>query len=227
MRAPARFVAILALLLATILSLRVGAGGVSAQTAPAAVTAATNALNVNLATHTITSGPIFTPNEAIAFWFDVPSGGAGGFTSSGSTGTVHAQADGSLNVTISADDWRQLPQSAKTIVAHGIQSGVEAVFQLPPVPGLDLSLHFSTAHTLSTTAIFSPSEQMAFWYNLPDGSAAPFNPLNDTATYAAGDGTLTVTITAGVWATIPTDITSIVAHGLGSNVTAVYVFPAK
>ncbi len=225
MRAPSRILVICALLLAAVLG--IGAGGVSAQTEPAAVTAATNALNINLATHTITSGPIFTPNEAIAFWFDVPSGGAGGFTSSGSTGTVHAQTDGSLNVTISADDWRQLPQSAKTIVAHGIQSGVEAVFQLPPAPGLDLGLHFSAARTISSAAIFSPAEQIAFWYNRPDGTAASFIPLNDTTTYAAGDGTLDVTITSGVWATIPTAITSIVAHGLSSNVTAVYVFPTR
>lgn len=227
MRTPARLVVVFALLFATVLSLRVGVGGVSAQAATAEVAAATNALNVNLATHTITSGPIFTPNEAIAFWFDVPSGGAGGFTSSGSTGTVHAQTDGSLNVTISADDWRQLPQSATDIVAHGISSGVEAVLQLPATPGLDLTLHLNAAHTLSTAAIFSPSEQMAFWYNLPDGSAAPFNPLDDSATYAVGDGTLNVTIKSNVWAGIPSTVTSIVAHGIRSNLTVVYVFPAK
>lgn len=227
MRTPARLAIVFALLFATVLSLRVGVGGVSAQAETAEVTAATNALNVNLATHTITSGPIFTPNEAIAFWFDVPSGGAGGFTSSDSTGTIHAQTDGSLNVTISADDWRQLPQSAKTIVAHGIQSGVEAVFQLPAMPGLDLGLHFSDAHTISAAAIFSPAEQMSFWYNLPDGSAAAFTPLGDSTTYAVGDGTLNVTIVPSVWSTIPANVTSIVAHGIRSNVTAVYVFSAK
>jgi len=227
MRAPARLLVICALLLATLLSLRVGVGGVAAQAATTEVAAATNALDVNLATHTITSGPIFTPNEAIAFWFDVPSGGAGGFTSSGSTGTVHAQTDGSLNVTISADDWRQLPQSAKTIVAHGIQSGVEAVYQLPQTAGLDLGLHLNAAHTLSAAAIFSPAEQISFWYNLPDGSAVTFTPLGDSTTYAIGDGTLNVTITSSVWATIPASVSSIVAHGIHSNVTAVYVFPAK
>ena len=227
MRAPARLVVVLALLFATVLSLRVGVGGVSAQVETTEVTAATNALNVNLATHTITSGPIFTPNEAIAFWFDVPSGGAGGFTSADSTGTVHAQTDGSLNVTISADDWRQLPLSAKTIVAHGISSGVEAVFQIPAVPDLDLGLHFSDGHTISAAAIFSPAEQMAFWYNLPDGSAVPFTPLGDSTTYAVGDGTLNVTIVPSVWSTIPDSVTSIVAHGIRSNVTAVYVFPAQ
>ncbi len=225
MRAPSRILVICALLFATVLT--IGVGGASAQTETAAVAAATNALNVNLATHTITSGPIFTPDEAIAFWFDVPSGGAGGFTSSGSTGTVHAQTDGSLNVTISADDWRQLPLSAKTIVAHGIQSSVEAVFQIPGTPGLDLGLHFNDAHTISAAAIFSPAEQLAFWYNLPDGTAVSFTPLGDSTTYAIGDGTLNVTITSSVWATIPSTVTSIVAHGIRSNVTAVYVFPVK
>jgi hypothetical protein len=225
MRALSRILVVCALLLAAVLT--IGTGGAAAQTDTAEVTAAINALNVNLATHTITSGPIFTPNEAIAFWFDVPSGGAGGFTSASSTGTVHAQTDGSLNVTVSADDWRQLPLSAKTIVAHGISSGVEAVYQIPPTPGLDLTLHLSAAHTLSTTAIFSPSEQMAFWYNLPDGSAAPFNPLDDNTTYAIGDGTLNVTIKSNVWAGLPPTITSIVAHGIRSNLTVVYIFPAK
>ena len=44
--------------------------------------------------------------------------------------------------------------------------------------------------------------------------------IGDTVHYAA-------TITDKNWATLPADTTSIIAHGLFSNVTAVYIFPPK
>jgi hypothetical protein len=129
-------------------------------------------------------------------------------------------------VTISAADWRQLPQAATAIVAHGITSGVDAVYPIQLPAGLDLSLHVDANHRMTTGPIFSPDERIVFWYNLPGGGANAFLTDGHEVVYARSDGSIDVTIASTDW-DLPADALSIVAHGFSSNVSVAYVIPAK
>lgn len=169
--------------------------------------------------------PSFKPGERIAFWFDVATGGDGSFTTANSTGEVYAKGDGTIDVTISAADWRQRPQAATAIVAHGITSGVDAVHPIQLPAGLDLSLHIDANHRMTTGPIFSPDERVVFWYNLPGGANA-FLTDGHEVVYTRSDGSIDVTIASTDWA-LPANARSVVAHGLGSNVSVAYVLPAK
>lgn len=84
------------------------------------------------AIHTVAvASGVFTPGEPIAFWFNNADGTAGQFVSTANTGTVTAGADGSLSVTIAAADWANVPLTATSVVAHGADSGVNAVYVFP------------------------------------------------------------------------------------------------
>ena len=212
MRAPFRLLLLCPLLLLPVAFLH-----------PAAASAAVSTLAID-ANHRLTTGAIFTPGEQIALWFDVPGGSAGAL-SLATTGSVNARSDGTLDVTITASDWNSIARSAVDLVAYGLTSQVAAVGALNPPAGLDLSLHLDANQRLTSAMIFTPGEQVVFWYNKSDLSAAPFDPTGYTV-YADANGALGVTIGSYQFANLPTNVTSIVAHGFYSNVNAVYVFPA-
>lgn len=176
--------------------------------------------------HRATTGPIFKPYERIAFWFNVPGSAAGGFSSASSINGVSAKGDGSLDVTFSYDDWRQVPLAATGIVAHGIDSQVEAVYQIALPADLDLSLHIDANHRITTAPIFARDERVVFWYNLPNGSAVSFLTGPEEVVYARNDGSIDVTFSNEDW-NLPASATSVVAHGLSSNLSAAYVVPTK
>ncbi|HEY8599041.1 MAG TPA: hypothetical protein VIL85_11465 [Thermomicrobiales bacterium] len=216
MRTVARLLAACALLVTAFLGLH-----------PAGAAAQTGAYPLSIdAGHRATTGPIFKPNERIAFWFNVPGGSAGGFNSTSSINGVSAKSDGRLDVTFSNDDWRQLPLAATGIVAHGIDSKVDAVYQIAIPADLDLSLHIDANHRITTAPIFARDERIVFWYNLPNGSAVPFLTGSEEVVYARGDGSLDVTISNDHW-NLPASAVSVVAHGLSSNLSVAYVVPAK
>jgi hypothetical protein len=174
----------------------------------------------------LTSAPIFTPGEKVAFWYDVVTGGAGSFAVSSVFDTTTVKADGTLDVTLRESDWRLIPKTATALVAHGLSSGVDAVLPLQVPADLDLALHIDANRRISSGPVFTPSERVIFWYNLPDGSAVPFLTEGFQAVNARGDGTIEITIPAVDWR-LPAEATSVVAHGLSSNVTIVYIAPTK
>lgn len=178
------------------------------------------------AAHRVTSGPIFKPGEQIAFWYDVVTGGAGGFANANSVGLVHANDDGALDVTISATDWQQIPKTATALVAHGFSSGVDAVLPLQVPADLDLSLHIDANHRITSGPVFSPGERVVFWYNLPGGTATAFLTEGFQVVEARSDGSIDTTIPNADWR-LPAEATSVVAHGLISNVSIVYIVPTK
>lgn len=222
MRAPTRILLLCSLLLAAVIGLRPAA----ANAADPVLTALANASPLSIGTdHHLTTAAIFNPNERIALWFDVPGGGAGPL-SLDATGPVYAQGDGRLDVVINGDDWNSIAKSARSLVAFGLDSQVAASGSLNAPADLDLSLHIDGDHHATTAAIFTPNEQIVFWYNLPDGSAAGFDPF-DGPVYANGAGALDLTIPADQWGRIPANATSLVAHGIYSTTPAVYAFPAR
>ena len=198
-------------------------GGVAAQDVITLATPA--ALRID-ADHHATTDAIFASGERIAFWYNLLDGGARNFIVDG-TGTVYAQGDGTLSVTITADDWNNIPLSASSIVAYGTTSRAAAVYLFTLPPDLDLTMHIDSNHRATTAPLFTINEQVVFWYNLPDGSAAQFysNPDENTLVTIRPNGALDFTFSAAVWARIPSDATSLVARGLFSGVTVVYIFP--
>jgi len=182
-------------------------------------------MNIDAA-HRATTGPIFRAEERIAMWMNLPDGAAARFIT-GSTGNVYAGSDGSLNVVIGDDDWNNIALSATSLVAFGTVSKVAAVYTFTLPPGLDLSLHIDANHHATTAPIFTRAERVVFWYNRANLSAADFMTGPDDVVFTKYDGSLDITISDKNWGTLPADTTSIVANGLFSNVTAVYVFPPK
>lgn len=178
------------------------------------------------ANHRVTSGPIFRPGEQVAFWYDVVTGGAGGFANAGSVARVIAKSDGTLDLTISAADWQLIPKTATALVAHGLISGVDAVYPLQVPAGLDLSLHIDANHRITSGPVFSPGERVVFWYNLPGGAATSFLTDGFEVVNARGDGTIDATFANSDW-DLPANALSVVAHGITSNVSIVYIVPAK
>lgn len=218
-----RSLVICALLLTTLFSLR--PAGVAAEEGYLQALAEPYPMNID-ASHRATTGPIFRAEERIALWMNLPDGAAARFIT-GSTGNVYAFSDGSLNVVIGDDDWNNIALSATSIVAFGTVSKVAAVYKFPAQPGLDLSLHIDATHRATTAPIFTRAERIVFWYNRADGSAADIHVGQDDVVFSKYDGSLDLTFSAKDWSQLPADTTSIIAHGLFSNVTAVYVFPPK
>jgi hypothetical protein len=223
MTAFARSLIVGVLLLAALLGFH--PGGVAADDGDLQALADPSPMNID-ASHRATTGPIFRAEEQIAMWMNLPDGSASRFIT-GSTGAIFAFSDGSLNVVIGDDDWNNIALSATSIVAFGTASKVAAVYIFPAQPNLDLSLHIDANHHATTAPLFTRAERVVFWYNRADGSAADFMTGPDDVIYTTYDGTLDFTITDKNWATLPGDTTSIIAHGLFSNVTAVYAFPRK
>ena len=223
MRALTRSLVVCTLLLATLLGLQ--PAGVAADDGYLQALADPHPMNID-ASHRATTGPIFRADERIAMWMNVPGGGAAPFIT-GSTGNVHASWDGSLNVVIGADDWNNIALSATSIVAFGTGSKVAAIYHFALPPGLDLGMHIDANRRVTTAPLFTRGERIVFWYNRADRSAADFLTSADEIVFARYDGTLDFTISARSWNALPADTTSIVARGLFSSVTAVYVFPPK
>lgn len=200
-------------------------GGVAAHDGYLQALADPYPMNIDAA-HRATTGPIFIAEERIVMWMNLPGGAAARFIT-GSTGTISAFSDGSLNVVIGDDDWNNIALSATSIVAFGTASKVAAVYIFTLPPDLDLSLHIDANHHATTAPLFTRGERVVFWYNRADGSAADFMAGPEDVVYARNDGALDITISDKNWSTLPADTTSIVAHGLFSNVTAVYIFPPR
>lgn len=87
-----------------------------------------------------------------------------------------------------------------------------------PTAALLVSTHL-TGTDMTAKAVFTPSEPVMLWYNLP-GQDSVFLLRTD----ALEDGSVICGLSAEDWATIPKGATSIVAHGQFSNVEAVYLF---
>ncbi|MFN8537492.1 MAG: hypothetical protein U0232_08465 [Thermomicrobiales bacterium] len=68
---------------------------------------------------------------------------------------------------------------------------------------------------------FEPSDSILFWFNTPNGGAAPFVTDATGTVTATTDGGLDVTVAASDWARIPASATSIVAFGRASGNYAV------
>jgi len=180
------------------------AGGVSAATS--------TDLTINHATHEVTAASGFTPDEVVVLWYNLPDGTAAFLTQ------TDALASGGLDFTIDQDTWDTIPADATSIVAHGDSSGTEAIYQIQhPGPEV-LSLDTSTM-TATAGPNFTPDEPIVVWYNLPDGSAVFVDRID-----AQADGSINWTIDADDWALIPSNATSLVAHGDISGVDAVYIY---
>lgn len=169
-------------------------------------------LTIAPATHETIAPAVFTADEMVVLWYNLPDGTAAFLTQ------ATALDSGALDFTIDSSIWDTIPADATTLVAHGDSSGVEAVGQIvrpgPAMLSVDTSTMVATAG-----AIFAPTENVSVWYNLPNGTAATL-----TQTTALADGSLNWTIDAATWASIPSNATSLVAHGDASGVEAVYVF---
>ena len=79
------------------------------------------------ANHRATTDAIFAVNEPIVFWYNLPDGSARSFAVR-EDGFPNARPDGTLDVTIGDDAWRAIPADATSLVAHGLASGVNAVY---------------------------------------------------------------------------------------------------
>jgi hypothetical protein len=191
--------------------------------APDGVAADTPVLNIDANQH-VTTGPIFAPYDTIVFWFNSPDGGAGPFVTD-YTGTFTARADGSVDATISSLDWARLPFSTTSIVAYGKASGVSAVHIIAPASNFDLTMKIDANHHATTAQVFARNDRIVFWYNLADGSAQTFYPNGDGFLLAGANGAFDYTFSAEQWATIPAAATSLVAHGVFSQLSVVAIFP--
>ncbi len=80
------------------------------------------------ANHRATTAPIFTVNERVVFWYNLPDGSAKGFYSTDEYPYVYARANGTLDYTIPGDYWATIPSDATSFVAAGFYSGVTAVY---------------------------------------------------------------------------------------------------
>lgn len=94
-------------------------------------------------------------------------------------------------------------------------TSIDATF---PTTALLTSAHL-TGTELTAKAVFTPSEPVMLWYNLP-GQEPTFLFRTD----ALEDGSVICGMSAENWAAIPQGATSIVARGQFSNVEAVYLF---
>ena len=101
-------------------------GGAAARAELVRAQAGPVALRID-ANHRATTDAVFTPGERIAFWYNLPDGGAGAFLRAGSAIPI-ARADGTLDVTIGDDAWGAIPAEATSLVARGLASGVNAVY---------------------------------------------------------------------------------------------------
>lgn len=94
------------------------------------------------------------------------------------------------------------------------------------LPGVSADTGWGTL-TINGTRItapagsFEPSDSILFWFNTPNGGAAPFVTDATGTVTATGDGGLDVTIAGSDWARIPASATSIVAFGRASGKYAV------
>ena len=101
-------------------------GGVAARAEPVRAQAGPAALRID-ANHRATTDAIFAVNEPIVFWSNLPDGSARAFAVR-EDGFPNARPDGTLDVTIGDDAWRAIPAEATSLVAHGLASGVNAVY---------------------------------------------------------------------------------------------------
>ena len=180
------------------------AGGVSAQS--------DTQLQVNRTNLEVTAGPIFTPDENVVLWYNLPDGSAAYLTQ------ATALDSGALDFMIDPDIWASIPGGATTLVAHGDTSDMEAIYTFTQPAPVALSIDMSTM-TATAGAAFTSYEPITVWYNLPDGSAVYLTRID-----ALVDGSLNWTIDADTWANVPGNATSLVAHGDFSGTNAVYVF---
>src|SRR5439155_10375050 len=87
-----------------------------------------------------------------------------------------------------------------------------------------LSVDTGSHQVTAAAGVFTPGELIDLWYNLPDGSAAPFVTGATGSVVAGADGSLSATVASDDWNAIPSNATSIVAHGVASGVNAAYIY---
>ena len=75
------------------------------------------------ATHRLTSDKVFSAGERIIFWYNLPDGSAAAFAPDGLDYVV-ANADGSIDLTLTDAQWATIPTDATSLVAAGIYSQV-------------------------------------------------------------------------------------------------------
>ena len=170
-------------------------------------------LQIDAAHHaTVASG--FTADERVSAWYNLPDGTAIYFDQ------TSAMDNGSLDWMIDAAKWDTIPATAVNFVVDGQTSGVEAVYTFAhPTAPAPLTLTIGADGHATTGAGFIPGEDVALWYNLPDGSAVYFSRTDGT-----GAGTLDWMIDPADWATIPTNAVNLVAEGQESGTLAIYTF---
>ena len=84
------------------------------------------------ANHRATTAPIFTINEQVVFWYNLADGSANQFYSNPDENPlVTINPNGALDFTFPASAWAKLPAGVTSLVAHGLFSGVEAVYVFP------------------------------------------------------------------------------------------------
>ncbi len=156
----------------------------------------------------------FTPSEDVGIWYNLPDGTAVNFE------TITAQADGSLDWVIPVSDYMAIPSNAVNLVVDGWQSNTEAVytFDHTALPPAALTIDAQSLEAKAPANFFA-GEEVAVWYNLPDGTA-----VNLETTTALADGSLDWTIASADYAAIPTNAVNIVAQGFASNHQAIYTF---
>jgi hypothetical protein len=240
-----------------------GVGNASAQTLDAnlstvnstatAQLASEGSANVVAGTTLTVGGSSFEADEYVGLWINVPSGAAIPLKSLGQTdsevvdGVVGldkmGSADDSGNLTYTFDT-NGLPAGDYSLVAEGLDSGVQQVmsFSIAPAPPAELTASGDTTVAAGTVmniqgTSFEANEPVGLWINIPadatispvslgqdnttvDGTVVPLNAMG----WADSDGNLTYSLdTTG----LPSGSYSLVAHGLNSGQEETLMFTIK
>jgi hypothetical protein len=200
------------------------------------------------------SGAAYGADEAVGLWINVPSGIA---ISSDSLGQTDSYIDGAVipldNMAYTDDsgtfsyslDTSGLTAGSYSLVAHGLDSGVEKVFNFTISSAAsavrltatsDTTIVAGTVLTINGAA-YQADEPVGLWINVPDGTTVSSDSLGQTDSYIDGTvipldnmayaddaGGFTYTVdTSG----LPSGSYSLVAHGLKSGIDGVLSFTIK
>ena len=81
------------------------------------------AMSINPQTFVATAPATFIAGEEVVFWYNLPDGTAVTFPE-----VTNAQADGSLNVTLSQAAYTAILSNAVNLVAQGLESNHQALY---------------------------------------------------------------------------------------------------
>jgi 3D (Asp-Asp-Asp) domain-containing protein len=201
-------------------------------------------------------GSSYQADEPVGLWVNVPDGT---IVSNDSLGQTDTYVDGTvipLNKMASTDDYGAfayaldtsgLPNGNYSVVAHGLDSDVEAVLSFTidgSMPAIDrLKAESDTSAVAAGTVLtirgasYQADEPVGLWINIPDGTVISNDSLGQTDTqidgtviplnamaFADDTGEFTYSLnTSG----LPSGNYSLVAHGLNSNMDNVLTFTIK